>query len=545
MDDKSAIKAMESGEVDSGITSTRAFGDNDHESVLDGNKRKLEQSMDAISGTAMVVSLIIGSGIFTTPASVWSLAGSAGMAMVMWAIGGILTYFGAMSYIELGTMLPKSGGEQAYLAYAFKRPKYLFAFIFCWTLIVCIRPGSEAASSVVFGKYILFAGYGSPTTLEDGYVKDHYDWLTRGLGIFCITSVTLLNSLSIRWTLRLLNLLTAVKLLVLLIISIGGIVVLAGGIDRIEMPNNWHNSFENTATDASAYSLILFKLYWAYGGWNNLNFSLGELKNPNRNLPIASLGGLTIVTILFLFVNIAFISVVPAAEAFASKEIIAATFANIVFGKVFGQHILPVFISLSSYGAVCSMTFAVSRVIFAAARENYLPGSRYLGRLNLRFGTPIYALVVNWTLVMIMMLSPPPGEAFDFLIDLIGYPQSIVYGAAVCGMLWLRRTEPEKERPFCAWWPLSVVFVLVSAFVSIYPFVPPTTPSGSSIPYYLSSLLGFILMFFGLPLWYIMIPNRGNVRQAWQSLFNREKATTAEKQPVITTMIDDTNDTRL
>jgi amino acid transporter len=343
----------------------------------------------------------------------------------------------------------------------------------------------------------------------------------------------------------LLNLLTAVKLLVLLIISIGGIVVLAGGIDRIQLPNNWHNPFENTSTDASTYSLIVFKLYWAYGGWNNLNFSLGELKNPNRNLPIASLGGLTIVTILFLFVNVACISVVPAAEAFASKEIIAATFANIVFGKVFGQHILPVLISLSSYGAVCSMAFAVSRVIFAAARENYLPGSIYLGRLNLRFGTPIYALAVNWTLVMIMMLSPPPGEAFDFLIDMIGYPQSIVYGVTVCGMLWLRRTEPERERPFRAWWPLSIIFVLVSAFVSIYPFVPPNTPSDSNIPYYLSSLLGFILMLFGLPLWYIMIPNHGSVRRAWQSLVNREKATPAEKQPVLTATVDYTNGIRI
>ncbi|KAI9593362.1 amino acid/polyamine transporter I [Syncephalis fuscata] len=509
---------------------------------MDGNKQRLEQTMGAVSGTAMVVSLIIGSGIFTTPASVWSLAGSPGMAMVMWAIGGILTYFGAISYIELGTMLPKSGGEQAYLSYAFKRPKVLVAFLFCWTLIVCIRPGSQAASSVVFGKYILFSGYGSPNTLDEGYVKENYDWLTRALGIFCITSVTLLNSFSIRWTLRLLNVLTAVKLIVLLIISIGGIVVLAGGIERVQLPGNWSNSFENTSTDASAYSLILFKLYWAYGGWNNLNFSLGELKNPSRNLPIASLGGLTIVTILFLFVNVAFISVVPASEAFASKEIIAATFANIVFGKTFGQHILPVLISLSSYGAVCSMAFAVSRVIFAAARDNYLPGSVYLGRLNTRFGTPVNALVVNWTFVMIMMLSPPPGEAFDFLIDLIGYPQSIVYGAAVCGMLWLRYTEPEKERPFRAWWPLSVIFVLVSIFVSVYPFVPPSTPSGSSIPYYLSSLLGFILMFFGLPLWYIMIPNNGSIKQAWRSLFNCQKPNITEKTPTTISITNGTSE---
>ncbi|RKP23107.1 hypothetical protein SYNPS1DRAFT_24917, partial [Syncephalis pseudoplumigaleata] len=120
MDDKSTPTAMEVGQA-----GHSGDGDDSNKTLIDGNKLKLEQSMGVVSGTAMVVSLIIGSGIFTTPASVWHLAGSPGMAMIMWAIGGVLTYFGAISYIELGTMLPKSGGEQAYLAYAFKRPRFL------------------------------------------------------------------------------------------------------------------------------------------------------------------------------------------------------------------------------------------------------------------------------------------------------------------------------------------------------------------------------------------------------------------------------------
>ncbi|RKP07187.1 amino acid/polyamine transporter I, partial [Thamnocephalis sphaerospora] len=458
--------------------------------------------MGVFSGTAMVIGLIIGSGIFSTPASIWQLVGSPGMAMVMWVIGGLITYCGALSYIELGTMLPKSGGEQAYLDYAFKKPKALLSFMFCWSLIVCIRPGSGAANSTVFGKYAMFAAVGPSTELEPGTLKDNYEWYVRAFGIFCITFITTVNMFSVNWALRMHNTLTSIKVIVLFIIAITGVVVMAGGTPHVEKTTNWDHPFEGTKGDVSTYSIVLFKLYWAYGGWNNLNFSLGELRNPKRNLPIATLSGVSIVTVLYILANAAYFTVVPAATAFAGREILAGSFVNIVFGLHFGRVVLPTFISLSAFGAVSAMTFAVSRVIFVAAREGYFPASHVFGRLS-RFGTPVNALIFNWCAIIIMMLAPPPGEAFDFLIDMVGYPQAIAYGVAVLGLLWLRRTEPDKERPVRVWWPLAVFFVLVSVFVAIFPFVPPTEQLSSNIPYYLSSLLGAVLMLAGLPLWYV------------------------------------------
>jgi amino acid transporter len=481
----------------------------------------LEPTMGVFSGTAMVIGLIIGSGIFSTPASIWQLVGSPGMAMIMWLFGGLITYFGALSYIELGTMLPKSGGEQAYLDYAFKKPKALLSFIFCWSLIVCIRPGSGAANSTVFGKYAMFSIFGPVNDLEDGSLKQNYEWYVRCFGLLCISFITSVNMLSVKWALRMHNTLTSIKVIVLLIISIAGLVIIFGGAPNVEKADNWDDPFAGTKFDLSSYSTVFFKLYWAYGGWNNLNFSLGELKNPKRNLPIAAISGVTIVTVLFILANVAYFTVVPASVAFAGREILAASFVNIVFGPYVGRVILPACIALSAFGAVSAMTFAVSRVIYIAACEGYMPGSRFFARLSAR-GTPVNALLFNWCAIVIMMFVPPPGEAFDFLIDMVGYPQAIVYGTTIFGLLWLRRTEPDKERPVRVWWPLAAFFVLCSIYVAIFPFIPPSEQLSTNIPYYLSPLLGALLMLLGLPLWYIMLPHKGSIKSAWNSLFRRQ-----------------------
>jgi amino acid transporter len=477
--------------------------------------------MGVFSGTAMVAGLMIGSGIFSTPGSIWELAGSPGMAMVLWIVGGIITYCGTFCYIELGTMLPKSGGEQAYLQQAFRKPKALFAFLFCIIMIVCIRPGSAAADSTVFGKYLMYSIFGEQSTLADGFVKSHYDLFLRLMGVFCISSITLINIFSVKWSIRVHDILTTIKVLVLLLISVSGIVVLSGGT-KVPYTNNWSNPFAGSKIDANSYAKALFSVFWAYDGWNNLNYSVGELKNPRRNLPIAAGLGVTIVTILYLMANVAYITVVPATVAFTSHELLAGNFGEIVFGRVFGHIILPILIALSTYGAVSAMVFSMSRVMFVAAREGYLPFSSVFGKLHSTLKTPIYALLFNWCWTMVMLLGPPPGEAFEFLVDFISYPAWFFYGISVVGLLWMRKTQPELERPFKVWWPLAVLFILCAVFLCVFPFFPPTdgeplvSPGG--IPYYLSSLLGLISIVLPIPLWYIMVIHRGNTGQALRRL---------------------------
>jgi len=260
---------------------------------------------------------------------------------------------------------------------------------------------------------------------------------------------------------------------------------------------------------------------------------LGELKNPRKNLPIAAGVGVSLVTVLYIMANIAYITVVPAAVAFSSKEILAGTFAEIVFGPVFGKHILPLFVSLSTYGAVCAMVFSASRVMVVAAEEGYLPGSRFFCATHPRFHTPVNALIFNWIWTMVLMLAPPPGDAFSFLVDLISYPSWFFYGLSVTGLLVMRFTEKERERSFKVPFPIAIFFIAMAIFLCIFPFVPPTDHAAwfnsDGVPFYMSSLLGVISILAPIPLWYVMVCHQGDWRSAWARLRGKY---VPEKRPV-------------
>ncbi|RUS23971.1 hypothetical protein BC938DRAFT_474324 [Jimgerdemannia flammicorona] len=358
---------------------------------------ELKPTIGVFSGSALIVGLMIGSGIFSTPGTILAKVGSPGMAMVLWTLGGIVTYAGTISYVELGTMIPKNGGEQAYLAYAFQKPRALIAFLFCWAMIVCIRPGSEAADSNMFAKYILYAAYGPRSTMEPNtYIVDHYDWILRSISLVGFTAVSVTTALSTRVALRVIDVLTIIKLLTLALISITGIVALAGGIPSVPNPGNWNNPFDGTKADGNGYAEALFKIFWTYDGWNNLNYSIGELKNPSKNLPIAATLGVGFTTTLYILSNLAYFAVVPKDIAISSAEVLAGNFSTIVFGFTVGRVVIPIFIAFSAYGAVSNMVFSGARILLVAAREGYVPFGSWLGKLHHKWGTPVNAIIVNW-----------------------------------------------------------------------------------------------------------------------------------------------------
>ncbi|KAJ1967720.1 hypothetical protein IWQ62_001682 [Dispira parvispora] len=472
---------------------------------------ELPRTMGALSGTALVCGLMIGSGIFSTPATVLLQAGSPGMAMVLWGIGALVTLCGALSYVELGAMLPVSGGEQTYLEYAFRRPRALLAFLFCFCMIICIRPGSAAANATVFGKYILYAGFGPRSTIVNDYVAQNFDWLARALGVLCVTAIAALNCFSSKWSLRIHNILTWIKLGVLLLISLTGIVILTG-VTRFKSQGIWPNGFKGTSTNMNEQSRALFGALWAYDGWNNLNYSLGELRNPKRNLPICVVGGVSLTAVFYMFTNVAYFSVITMADVEDSLEVLAGRWGDIVFGQTFGRIVIPLCIAVSCAGSVSAMMFTVSRIIMVAAKANYMPYSDLLVRLNPRFGTPVYCVLLQWGLTMVYMLALPPGNVFEFLVDMQSYPTWLFYGISLVGLLYLRRREPLKERPFKVWVPVPIIFIIATLFLSIFPFVPPSDPGKytdeSGVPYYLSSLLGAIYVLLGIPVWYLLVHRR-------------------------------------
>ncbi|TPX44441.1 hypothetical protein SeLEV6574_g04514 [Synchytrium endobioticum] len=460
-----------------------------------GGETTLKPTMGWISGANLVVGLMIGSGIFAVSGKVLGYVGSPGMALVIWLIGGLAAFAGTFSYIELGCMLPQSGGEQAYLDAQYQKPRALVAFLFCWCMILAIRPGSEAVDSNIFGQYILYPIYGSTEAIPR--------WPKTGLAVACVTSLTILNICSAKWAIRVHDWLTFVKLGTVIAISVTGLVV-ATGVTHVPIAtSNFSAPFAGTSSSASGYALALFKIFWSYEGWNNLNYSLGELKDPVKNLPKAATVGVSLVTFFYLTANVSYLVVLPTSELLAAKELVAAVFFKKVMGSIVGGVICPLLVALSAYGAVAAMMFSVSRVIQAGSVAGVLPFSNLLKRLHPKTGTPVNALLLNWCVAMLYIVAPPPGAAYNFLVDVVGYPTWVFYGLSVIGLFSLRRTRPDLKRPFKVWPPFAIFFILIAVYLSIFPWIPVEEP----YPYFLPPLLSVLLTLSGVPVWFSIVKN--------------------------------------
>ncbi|ORY02159.1 amino acid transporter [Basidiobolus meristosporus CBS 931.73] len=431
-----------------------------------------------------IVGTIVGSGIFSLPALVFSHVGSPGMAIILWILGGVVSFAGTLGYNEFGCMFPINGGEKEYLEQSFKKSKKLFSFLFCMSLIIFIRSSFCAAISTNIGNY------------------DHFDWLARAIAAAALILITVTQMVSTKWTIRIQDGLSVFKILLLGLVVVTGFVVLGGGTS-VKPVLNASTLFAGTSKDPTDYTWALFKVFAAYDGWNNLNYSIEELKDPVRILPKATTIGLGIVVVLYVLSNLAYFAALPLEKLLASQQVVSAEFFAMVYGVSFGQRVLPIFIALSAYGSVSCMAFGASRVILASAQEGFLPFGSYLGSVS-RLNTPAWALLLNLVISLTLMLAPPPGEAYNFLIDMTGYPAWIFYGLSMVGLIYLRKKEPNLTRPFRTSIIFSVLFILVSVFLMVFPFLPPSNHTGT-IPYYMSPLLSVVFIVLCVPVWWYRV----------------------------------------
>ncbi|KAI7833477.1 amino acid/polyamine transporter I, partial [Kickxella alabastrina] len=469
------------------------------------------KNIGIVSAGAMGVSLMIGSGIFSTPASILRLVGSPGMSLVLWSLGCIISLGGASAFIELGLMYRQNGGTMRFLAHAFPRPHALLSYLFAWSMCVCIRPGAIAANGPVVGKYWLYAAG----------VKDESGWRARAMGLLCISAVTALNMGSAKWALRLINLLTALKIAVLMCIVGGGVAAAAGSVRGVVGGQGvWRAAFAGTSGDVHAYSGALTKVFWAYDGFTNLVYSLGELRRPERNLPWAIGGSVTLVGILYVLANLSFFIVVPMDVAVGSGEILAAEFTSRVFGPLVGRTVLPAAIGLSVLGAICSQTYGIARLLDSVTQVGFVPGARrwMLCGNHRRLGTPVNALAATYALTLLYLLAPPPGQVFDLLVDFVQWSTWLFYGLAALGAFVLRFTAPRHPgRSFRSVHLFNALFVLFCLYITVFPFVPPSkAEEARQQPYafYLSPLLGLLTTAAGLIPWYFRMvwwPRRAGV----------------------------------
>ncbi|RMZ81372.1 hypothetical protein DV738_g2265, partial [Chaetothyriales sp. CBS 135597] len=456
------------------------------------------------SAVFLILNRMIGTGIFATPSAIFSLSGSVGLALFMWVAGTIIAAAGMLVYMEFGTGIPRNGGEKNYIEFVYRKPRFLATGFYTGYVVLL---GWAGSNSVVFGEYILTAAKVEVNRFNQ-----------RGVGLACLTAAFLIHGLALKWGLRLQNLLGTIKIIILLIIIIAGFVALGGHINIEPKPDNFKNAFSGTTGSAYGVVTALYNVIWSFIGYSNANYALSETKDPVKTLKRAAPTAIILVAILYMLANIAYFAAVPRAEILSSGRILAASFFRNVMGSG-AERALSVFVALSAFGNVLSVIFSQGRLVQELGREGILPFSRFWAS-NKPFNAPLAGLFEHWVVAAVIMLAPPPGDAYNLILNTISYPLAVVNAFVAFGLVWLyfHRDEYNWHPPFSASLPVAIFFLLSNIYLVVAPFVPPDTPDQNvynSLPYFLHCVIGLGILAAGGVYWLIwaqLLPRLGGYR---------------------------------
>ena len=240
---------------------------------LEGPSLEKHKSLTYLNGLSLIVGLIIGSGIFSSPSQVNVNAGSPGASLLVWLVAGVLAWTGAASFAELGGAIPLNGGAQIYLSKIFGD---LFGFLFTWCAVLVLKPGSAAIIAIIFGEYVVRAAVGAEAA-------DVSTWINKGVALGGIALVTMLNCVSTRLGTRMGDMFMLLKFVALLGVTVVGVVVAATGYSfNGKLATEWkHESwFEGTSNNLSNWAVALYAGLWAFDGWDNVSTAITACQSP-------------------------------------------------------------------------------------------------------------------------------------------------------------------------------------------------------------------------------------------------------------------------
>lgn len=439
---------------------------------------ELPRVLNGSHAVSIVVGIIIGSGIFLVPREMMAAVGSSGMVYAVWIVGGLLSLFGAMTYAEIAADRPHYGGD-----YAFIREAYgdLAGFLYMWTWIAVAKPASlatiVAGLARILGSFPIFNFFTHPAI---GNIL----W-SQVFAIAVTWLITALNVVSTRESANVQLVLTWLKTALILIIAA---FCFGAGAAHIQTGAGWQNfstTFAGARGGFSGFMVALIAALWAYDGWSDVTQMAGEIQRPQRNLPIALIGGVTIVGGLYMLTNAAIQYVLPATTiAHAERPTVEAM--RLVAG-VGGAALVALGMAISMAATFVGSSLSGARVAFAASRDGLF--FTQLAHVNERFKTPDVSLVVQAILATLLLLAI---SKFQALFSLAIFADWLFYALTASTVFVFRRRDRDTARPFSMWgYPvIPATFIAAAAVLVVF----------SSIDQPRNSLAGAFIILLGVPL---------------------------------------------
>lgn len=408
-------------------------------------KGQMERKLSLLSGIALIVGTMIGSGIFVSPTGLLERTGSIHLSLVVWGLCGVISMLGALAYAELGTMIPSSGAEYSYFMVAFGAfPAYTFS----WVCTIIIKPSQLAIVCLSFAEYVVesFTDECAPTPIA-----------IKVVCLTCIAVVTFINCVSVRLATMVQNAFFFGKLLAIaIIICVGFYTLINGGAE------GFLDDSQAKPASIGAITTAFYSGLWAYDGWNNLNYVTEEIINPSRNLPLSVIIGIPLVTVCYLLVNISYLLVMSPNEMMIS-DAVAVTFGSRTLGMFYW--LMPLSVAVSTFGTANGTIFAAGRLCYVASREGHL--MNVLSFVHKEKLTPAPALLLNGVIAAIMVLM----GGIESLIDFFSFTVSFFYALAMVALLVLRRTRPNLARPYKVPIIVPIIVLVASILLMVCPII--------------------------------------------------------------------------
>ena len=477
-------------------------------------EKEFKRSLGFWDATLLVAGSMIGSGIFIVSADMSRMVGSTGWLLFLWILSGVITVMAALSYGELAGMMPKAGGQFVYIERAWGK---VTSFLYGWTVFTVIQTGVIAAVAVAFAKYsgVFFPAISVENILLDfGFVKIS---TAQFLAIVLILFLTWINTKGIQHGKRIQVVFTTAKLIALLFLIVAGIYV---GLNfewyAQNFSNMWHaqtsvnvngswmtSELAGTALVLALGTAIIGSLF-SSDAWNNVTFIAGEIKDPQKNIPLSLLAGTAIVTVLYLLTNIAYLGLLPlhgdAAAGdvigqgiqFATQDRVGTAAASQIFGDS-AVYLMALLIMVSTFGCNNGIILSGARVYYAMGKDGLF--FKKAATLN-RNEVPEFALWIQAAWACALCLSGTYGD----LLDYCTFASLLFYIVTIAGIFRLRKKEPKAHRPYkvIAYPILPLLYILIAGAICVILLY--TKPQ--------NTWSGLFIVGLGLPVYYMFIKKK-------------------------------------